>query len=130
MIIELCGMPGAGKSSIARELVTQLRELGSVTSLPLEEVSPRQPRTRRFRRKIQRATVEVLRHPSASFSTVGAVIRSGQPTLRDVVVRSLNWLVLRSTLRRARTMAGVKNFHPGLVQGCLFYTFPSPPDPT
>ena len=116
MIIELCGVPGAGKSLIARELVTELRGLGRDASLPLEEVSPRRPRSYRVARKLGRAAMEVTRHPWASAGTVRAVIRSGQPTRRDVAVRSLNWLVLRAALRRARASVGYHVIDQGLVQ--------------
>ena len=116
MIIELCGVPGAGKSTIAQELVNELHSLGRAASLPLEEVSPRRPRSRRLRRKLRRAAVEAAGHPLASARTVRAVMRSRQPTRREVAIRSLNWLVLRAAMRRASTMAGFHIIDQGLVQ--------------
>ena len=116
MIIELCGVPGAGKSSIAHALAGEVRRRGGEVSLPLEEVSPRRTRARRLRRKLRRAAVEFAGHPCASTRTVRAVMRSQQPTRRDVAVRSLNWLVLRSAMRRTSTAAGVHIIDQGLVQ--------------
>lgn len=116
MIIELCGMPGAGKSSIAQALVTELDSLGCAASLPLEEVSPRRPRGRRLRRKLRRATVEVAGHPLASARTVRVLMRSQQPTRREAAIRSLNWLVLRAAMRRANASVGFHVIDQGLVQ--------------
>ena len=116
MIIELCGVPGAGKSTVAHALVTELRGRGHAASLPIEEVSPRRSRGDRLRRKLRRAAVEVAGHPQASARTVRAVMRSHQPTWRDGAVRSLNWLVLRAAMRRASTTPGFHVFDQGLVQ--------------
>jgi thymidylate kinase len=116
MIIELCGVPGAGKSFIASELVSQLRMHGHAASLPLEEISPRTARRKRLSRKLRRAAVEIARHPLDSAWTVRGVVRSGQPTRRDVAIRSLNWLVLRAALRRARATVGFNVIDQGLVQ--------------
>jgi hypothetical protein len=116
VIIEFCGVPGAGKSTIAQELVSELRNLGRAASLPLEEVSPRRPRSRRLRRKLRRAAVETAGHPLASARTVRAVMRSRQPTRREVAIRSLNWLVLRAAMRRASTAVGFHVIDQGLVQ--------------
>ena len=41
MIVEFCGVPGAGKSYLAGALATDLRALGHAVSQPLEPVSPR-----------------------------------------------------------------------------------------
>ena len=57
MIIELCGVPGAGKSTVAHALVTELQGRGHAASLPIEEVSPRRSRGDRLRRKLRRAAV-------------------------------------------------------------------------
>ena len=116
MIVELCGLPGAGKSTVARALVAELGRRGQTASIPLEEVSPRRPRRQRVRRKIGRGALEAIRHPRDAQRTVRAVARSGQPRQRDVAVRSLNWLVLRAALRRSRDEAGIHVFDQGIVQ--------------
>ena len=116
MIIELCGVPGSGKSTVAHALVAELRRRGHAASLPLEEVSPRRSRGDRLRRKLRRAAAEIAGHPQASARTVQAVRRSHQPTRRDVAIRSLNWLVLRAAMRRASTTPGFHVFDQGLVQ--------------
>ncbi len=116
MIIELCGVPGAGKSSIASELVTELRGHGLTASLSLEDVSPRTPRPRRLTRKVMWASIETVRHPRESARVIRAVVRSGQRARSDVAIRSLNWLVLRAALRRARATVGFNVIDQGLVQ--------------
>ena len=116
MILELCGLPGAGKSTVARALVTEIGRRGLEASLPLEEVSPRRARPQRVRRKIRRAAVEAVGHPGDAVRIVRAVARSGQPGVGDVAIRSLNWLVLRAALRRSRSAAGIHVLDQGVVQ--------------
>ena len=116
MIVEFCGVPGAGKSYLAGALATDLRALGHAVSQPLEPVSPRRSAWSRIPRKVGRAVAEGVRHPVATTAALRAVGRSGQPSARDVVLRSLNWLVLRSALRRARSSRGIHLIDQGVVQ--------------
>jgi AAA domain len=116
VILELCGLPGAGKSTVARALVAEIGRRGGEASLPLEEVSPRRARRDRVRRKVRRAAVEAIGHPGDAVRTVRAVGRSGQPRRSDVAIRSLNWLVLRAALRRSRDEEGIHVIDQGVVQ--------------
>ena len=83
MIIELCGVPGAGKSTVAHALVTELRRRGHAASLPIEEVSPAD---RAGIGCAASSAVPPSRSPAtpASARTVRAVIRSDQPDIGDV----------------------------------------------
>ena len=123
VIVELCGIPGSGKSTLARDLVAELDRRGCSADLPLEDVSPRAPKWHRLWRKGWRAGVELAIHPRTSAMAIREVIRSRQPTGRDKVARSLNWLVLRASLRRARHTPGIHVFDQGVIQelGSLGY---------
>lgn len=123
MIVELCGIPGSGKSTLARDLVADLERRGCIADLPLEGVSPRAPKWSRLWRKACRGGMEVAIHPRTSAVTIRQVIKSKQPTGRDNVARSLNWLVLRAALRRARHAPGIHVFDQGVIQelGSLGY---------
>jgi hypothetical protein len=116
VIVELCGVPGAGKSFLAGELAAELRRRGRPVTLVLEPVGPSRPRLERVLRKTARAAVELLGHPVRSVGAVGCIAGSRQASLRDVVARSLNWLVLQHGMRRARRLGGVHIADQGLVQ--------------
>lgn len=123
MIIELCGVPGAGKSHLTKELAQELRRAGQQVELPLEPVSPRCRTSVRLLRKLGWASRELVTHPVASALAVRAVSRSAQGSIRTIVVRSLNLVVLRSCLRRARGRHGTHIVDQGLIQelGSLAY---------
>ena len=116
MIIELCGIPGAGKSFLARQLVAEFRRRGRSGTLILEPVGPSRPKWERVLRRSVRAGAELTAHPVSSLAAVVAIATSGQPSKRDVAARSVNWLVLQRGLRRARRMNGVHLVDQGLVQ--------------
>lgn len=116
MIIEFCGVPGAGKTTIAHALVPALEAAGNETSLPLEAVSARRPRPERVIRKTLLAVGETFSHPINSIRALFAVARSRQPGSMETATRLLNWLVLRSLLRQARRRPGIHVFDQGVIQ--------------
>jgi len=116
MIVEFCGVPGAGKSTLARQLTEELRRNGHAAHLPLEATSPRAPRPSRLLRKGLAAAGETLLHPFTTLLVIRAVVQSAQPSRRDVLVRAGNWLVLRAALRRARGNDGIWLFDQGVIQ--------------
>lgn len=116
MIVECCGAPGAGKTTTARELVAALQEARVPAFSSLDAVSARRPFGVRLGSKLRLAARELMRHPGSSMRAVRFVVESRQRTIRDVIARSLNLLVLRSVFRQARTVAGVHVFDQGIVQ--------------
>lgn len=116
MIVEFCGVPGAGKSTVAAALVDELVARGHMATSMLGDVSPSTPRPRRVARKLGYAVWEFGAHPRSSFRAVQLLSRSGQPGWRDVAVRAVNWLVVRSAYRRARDSAVVGVIDQGLIQ--------------
>lgn len=116
MIVEFCGMPGAGKSTVATALVDELVARGHMATSMLSDVSPSTPRTQRVARKLRHAFWELGAHPRSSFRALQLLSRSGQPGWRAVVVRATNWLVVRSAYRRAQDSAVVGVIDQGLIQ--------------
>lgn len=114
-IVEFSGIPGAGKSYLARHLADALVSAGTSVDEPLLLVSPHLGWSRRGFRKLRLAALETIGHPVSSARLVVAVAGSGQSP-RDFVHRSQNWLVVRSLVRRCRRRPGVHIFEQGIVQ--------------
>ena len=113
--VELCGPPGAGKSSIASTLAELLVARGVQVSQPLAVVAPTRRASIRVGAKVLIASREMARAPVDSFRALAAIHRSGQ-SVRDALHRSLNWLVVRGLYRRARSRPGIHVFDQGVVQ--------------
>jgi len=113
--VELCGPPGAGKSSIASTLAELLVARGVQVSQPLAVVGPTRRASIRVGAKVLIASREMARAPVDSFRALAAIHRSGQ-SVRDALHRSLNWLVVRGLYRRARSRPGIHVFDQGVVQ--------------
>ena len=115
VIVEFCGIPGVGKSSVAHAVAAALATSGRSVDEPLAFVAPSLSRSRRLRRKLRLAALETLTHPVSSGTLAIAVARSGQ-SVGDFVHRAQNWLVVRALFRRSRGRSGVHLFDQGLVQ--------------
>ncbi len=113
--VELCGPPGAGKSSIASTLAELLVARGVKVSQPLAVVAPTRRASIRVGTKVLIASREMARAPVDSFRALAAIHRSGQ-SVRDALHRSLNWLVVRGLYRHARSRPGIHLFDQGVVQ--------------
>jgi hypothetical protein len=116
VIVEFCGVPGAGKSTLASALMAELRRTGHPAHLALEATSPRARRPARLLRKCTIAAGEVVLHPFTTLLVLRAVHQSMQPSHRDLVVRTGNWLVLRAAMRRARRSGAIWLFDQGVIQ--------------
>jgi hypothetical protein len=114
-VVEFCGLPGAGKSTIARALVASLRLQGIPTTEVMAPIGPSAGRGARLRRKSAVIARGVTTRGGAALATnIG--LRSGQTDRRDRVARPANLLVVRDAVRRARGRAGVHVLDQGPVQ--------------
>ncbi|HEX5946821.1 MAG TPA: hypothetical protein VFY82_11115 [Acidimicrobiales bacterium] len=113
--VELCGLPGAGKSLIASGVAERLGARGLDVTLPLAAVAATRPLGQRVGAKVLIASREVARAPVESARVVAAIRRSGQ-SRRDLLHRALNWLAVRGLYRQARRRPGIHVFDQGIVQ--------------
>jgi len=114
-VVEFCGLPGAGKSTIARGLVARLRLQGIPTTEVMAPIGPSAGRTARLRRKSAVIARGVTSRGGAVIATnVG--FRSRQTGARDRVARPANLLVVRDAVRRGRAREGVHVLDQGPVQ--------------
>src|SRR3954449_419552 len=114
-VVEFCGLPGSGKSTIARALVASLRLRGIPTIEVMAPLGPAAPRGARIRRKTAVIARGVTSRGGVGIVT-NLVMRSGQADARDRVARPANLLVVRDAVRRARGGAGVHVLDQGPVQ--------------
>ncbi len=114
-VVEFCGLPAAGKSTLARAVVAQLRLRGVPTTEVMATLGPDASRSARLARKVMaigRGAVE----PGAVAVALGVGLRSGQQDVRDQVARPANLLVVRHAVRRARRRPGVHVLDQGPLQ--------------
>ena len=114
-VVEFCGLPGAGKSTLARAVVARLRLRGIATTDVMAQLGPDAARGARLRRKvvaIGRATVE----PGSVTLAARVALASEQIDARDRIARPANLLVVRHAVRRGRRRTGVHVLDQGPVQ--------------
>lgn len=115
MIVEFSGLPGSGKSFLARHLVAELQRSGTRAADGLDRIGPNVATGTRLLRKARLAARSVLGEPARSVRSVRAIAGSGQP-VAQAVRRTQNWLVVRRRMAEARATAGVHVFDQGVVQ--------------
>ena len=114
-VVEFCGLPGAGKSTIARGLVAALRLRGVPTTEVMAPLGPSAPRATRMVRKSTVIARSVIR-PDGLRIVTNVGLRSGQADRRDRLARPANLLVVQDAVRRARGRGGVHVLDQGPVQ--------------
>jgi hypothetical protein len=115
-VVELCGLPGAGKSVLARRLVEACAERGVPFGLPCSPVGPTVRADLRLARKAWLASRATLTRPRQVSSVVGAVMRSGQAGPVEVVARTLAVVVADTLVRQGREGRGPVLLDEGPIQ--------------
>ena len=114
-VVEFCGLPTAGKSTLARAVVAQLRLRGVPTTEVMATLGPDAGRSARMARKVAaigRSAVE----PGSVVVAAGVGLRSRQQDVRDRLARPANLLVVRHAVRRAHRRPGVHVLDQGPLQ--------------
>ena len=114
-VVEFCGLPGAGKSTIAGALVASLRLQGIPTTEVMAPIGPAASRGERMRRKSM-VIARGMTHAGGVAVAGNVGFRSGQRSGRDRVARPANLLVVRDAVRRAKDRPGVHVLDQGPVQ--------------
>ena len=115
LLIEFCGLPGAGKSHLAGALLADLRREGIPARAGDASIAPNIAPVRRIPRKLIAAGREVLSDPAGT-ARVGLAIARAERDAVDVVSRSLQWFVTQQVLDRAAGGTGVHVFGEGVLQ--------------
>lgn len=116
LLVELCGLPGVGKTHIAGTLLEDCGRYGLTVHAADASVSAAVGAPIRVPRKVLLAAEQVLVHPVLSTRAARMVAGSRQPTWRDVLSHNLGWLMTQRLLARAQRRSGVHVFSEGVVQ--------------
>ena len=114
--VELVGIPGSGKSRLARWLATELGRQGVPVAEPQRRYDSTVPAGRRITRKAVACTAVGLTAPAHTARLVGRLAQSGQSRSADVAGRLVQLLVARDVARRAARQRGVSVVDEGLMQ--------------
>jgi thymidylate kinase len=113
--VEFFGVPGAGKSTIARRLTERLATTGRPVSEPTYELAHEVSSVRRYLSKSGYAAVGTVGRPQPALAAARAIADSGQPSRRALVKTTFNWLYVTGVLE-SRTPEELQVLDQGLVQ--------------
>ena len=115
VVVELCGLPGSGKSALAAHTCTALLRLGVdavVADLP---VSAAAPAWARIRRKVLASALAAAVEPVAT-ARAGRGVARRRPGPRDGLGLLAQWITGQRLHQSARARPGVWLLEEGLVQ--------------
>lgn len=115
LVVELCGLPGAGKTTAAQALVRRLQEAGVRSEIVDGRVSAAVPVRRRVPRKLAMVSRAVAVSP-VNAAREARFLASGQCSRRDAVAVPVQWYSTKQLVSAARHHAGVALLEEGLVQ--------------
>jgi predicted kinase len=115
-VVELCGLPGTGKTTLAAQVAVELTERGLRCEIADVAMSAAVSRSRRLKRKAIGVAIQIGRHPVRSADAARWVAASRQESPRDAVAGLAQWLTVQQTIRTARREDGVQLLEEGIVQ--------------
>ena len=115
LVIELCGLPGAGKTTVAGDLVSCLADQGVAARVVDRHLSADVSRPLRLSRKATTLARVVAADPGREVAAA-RLLGSGQSNRRDTIALPVQWWVAKDVLARSRLLTGVAVAEEGLVQ--------------
>ena len=115
MLVEFAGLPGAGKSTLARGVTRILRQAG----IPVEEALggfAAKSRGVALLRKAAYVGREGLRRPRHAYRSALAICATEQRSVADAVRVFHNWLLVSSLMEERANAAGIRLFDQGVFQ--------------
>lgn len=107
LLIELLGLPGSGKTSLARETCAVLRSRGVDAASADRLISAAEPRTSRLVRRTSASARTALRRPRWTLQSATQIASVRQPSRRDTASVLAQWLAVCELSAAARGTDGV-----------------------
>jgi AAA domain len=114
IVVEFCGLPGAGKTSLSSAVEQEWD--GLLVSRPTRRIAPDVPAGRRLSRKLGLVAAEATRRPLLEARVAHRIARSRQPGAGEAAKRWIQWASTQSLMGRARRAPGVHVFDEGVLQ--------------
>jgi thymidylate kinase len=115
-VVELAGLPGSGKTTVAARLRGHLVDAGVPCTIADARVSAAARRLTRATRRAGYALLEAVSTPAASRGATSVLARSGQEGPRDTAAVVAQWLATEYLVAHSRRVPGVHLLEEGLVQ--------------
>jgi thymidylate kinase len=119
LTVELVGIPGAGKSRLARTLAAGLAERGVTVDQPQSALGPTVPARRRIVRKVAAGGAAAVADATTTVRMARALVRTRQTGPGDLAARLVQWLVAQHVTTAAGHRPGVSLLDEGVFQ-CLW----------
>jgi len=114
VVVELCGLPGAGKTSLVRTIGND--PTAPRVTRPTGRVAPEVAPARRVPRKLRLALEGSVRRPGSELSMAHHILGSHQPGPAGAASRWIQWSTTQALIDRARSRSGVHLFDEGVLQ--------------
>ncbi|HEX6010773.1 MAG TPA: hypothetical protein VFY87_03005 [Geminicoccaceae bacterium] len=116
MVVEFLGLPGAGKSTLARLAAEALVERGIAVEYVNRTLTHGAGLPRRWLRKTGRVIEGLVRTPRCSARTIRHIHETRQRSPRDFLITAFNWLLVTTLVRRAAASRKVVLLDQGIAQ--------------
>jgi len=116
LVVEMCGLPGSGKSVLAGLSATLLAERGVSCRIVDDEISAAASRGARAFRRLGRAGTEIGVRPRPALSAGRLILGSRQYSRRDAAAGFVQWLAIQRLISAGRRRAAVGIIEEGPVQ--------------
>jgi AAA domain len=115
VVVELCGLPGAGKTTLAADVVDRLQRSGLDAVVADATISAAVPFAQRSMRKLGLLASTVAVRPGEALRAARQ-LGAGQPSRRDRLAVPVQWCVTSAVMSAAGRRPGLSVLEEGLVQ--------------
>jgi thymidylate kinase len=126
LVVELCGLPGSGKTTSVAGVRGLLEESGRPCRVADAGICATAARLPRSARRLAYAAVATLDHPRSAARAIDVLGRSRQARRSDATRLAVQWLAVSALVARARRRPGVHLLEEGHAQTVWSATLRAP----